>query len=203
MMNGTRPGAIDPRGHHMRTVIVSEFVSLDGVMEAPGGDEGYRHAGWTFDIETDPTMYDAKFDEANEVEGLVLGRRTYDGFAAAWPGRDGDFADRFNGMPKYVVSSTLVDPTWNNTTVLPDVDAVAALRDRDGGSLCVQGSAQLVHELHRRGLVDEWRLMVWPVILGSGKRIFPDDADDKAKLRLEGSTTYANGVQLQIFRPER
>jgi dihydrofolate reductase len=187
----------------MRTVIVSEFVSLDGVMEAPGGVEDYRHTGWTFDIETDPTMYDYKFDEANEVEGLVLGRRTYEGFASAWPGRDGAFADRFNDMPKYVVSSTLVDPEWNNTTVLPDVDALAALRDGDGGPLCVQGSAQLVHELLRRGLVDEWRLMVWPVILGSGKRIFPDNTEDKTKLRLERSTTYANGVQLQILRLER
>jgi dihydrofolate reductase len=185
----------------MGTLIVSEFVSLDGVMEAPGGVEDYRHTGWTFDIETDPTMYDFKFDEANEAEALVLGRRTYEGFAASWPERDGDFADRFNGMKKYVVSSTLTDPTWNNTTVLPDVDGVAALRDGDSGPLCVQGSAQLVHELYRRGLVDEWRLMVFPVILGSGKRIFPDDAEDKAKLRLEGSTTYANGVQLQVFRP--
>jgi dihydrofolate reductase len=104
-------------------------------------------------------------------------------------------------MPKYVVSGTLSDPEWNNTTVLPDVDAVATLREGDGGPLVVQGSAQLVHELHRRGLVDEWRLMVWPVILGSGKRIFPADVDDKAKLELVSSTTYANGVQLQIFRP--
>jgi dihydrofolate reductase len=185
----------------MGTLIVSEFVSLDGVMEAPGGVEDYRHTGWTFDIETDPTMYDYKFDEANEAEALVLGRRTYEGFAAAWPDRDGDFADRFNGMKKYVVSSTLPDPAWNNTTVVRDVDGVAALRAKEGGPLCVQGSAQLVHELHRRGLVDEWRLMVFPVILGSGKRIFPDDAEDKTKLRLERSTTYANGVQLQIFRP--
>jgi len=159
----------------MRSVIVTEFVSLDGVMEAPGGDESFRHAGWTFDIETDDTMYAYKFDEANEAGALLLGRRTYDGFAASWPDRDGAFADRFNGMPKYVVSGTLSDPEWNNTTVLPDVDAVATLREGDGGPLVVQGSAQLVHELHRRGLVDEWRLMVWPVILGSGKRIFPDD----------------------------
>ena len=181
----------------MASVIVSEFVSLDGVMEAPGGDEPYRHAGWTFDIETDPTMYDYKFDEAREATALVLGRRTYDGFAAAWPERDGAFADRFNGMRKYVVSSTLTDPTWNNTVVVPDIDGLAALRDSEDGVLCVQGSQQLVHELHRRGLVDEWRLMVWPVILGSGKRIFPDDAEHKAKLHLESSTTYANGVQLQ------
>jgi dihydrofolate reductase len=187
----------------MGTLIVSEFVSLDGVIEAPGGVEDYRHTGWTFDIEPDPTMYDYKFDEANEAEALVLGRRTYEGFAASWPDRDGDFADRFNGMKKYVVSSTLSDPAWNNTTVVPDVDSLAVLREGDNGPLCVQGSAQLVHELYRRRLVDEWRLMVWPVILGSGKRIFPDDAEDKTKLRLERSTTYANGVQLQIFRPAK
>ena len=186
----------------MASVIVSEFVSLDGVMEAPGGDEPYRHAGWTFDIETDDTMYDSKFEEAREATALVLGRRTYDGFAASWPQRDGDFADLFNGMRKYVVSGSLTDPTWNNTVVVPDVDGLAALRESEVGVLCVQGSASLVHELLRRGLVDEWRLMVWPVILGSGKRIFPDDAENKSKLRLESSTTYANGVQLQIFRPE-
>lgn len=187
----------------MRSVIVTEFVSLDGVMEAPGGDDAYRHAGWTFDIDTDQTMYDYKFDEANEAGALLLGRRTYDGFAAAWPGREGAFADRFNEMPKIVVSSTLTDPEWANSTVVPDVDAVATLREDEGGPLVVQGSAQLVHELHRRGLVDEWRLMIWPVILGSGKRVFPDDVEDKAKLTLVDSTTYANGVQLQIFRPVR
>jgi dihydrofolate reductase len=185
----------------MASIIVSEFVSLDGVMEAPGGDEPYRHAGWTFDIETDATMYDDKFEEAREAAALVLGRRTYDGFAAAWPERDGAFADRFNGMRKYVVSSTLTDPTWNNTVVVPDIESLTALRESEDGVLCVQGSQQLVQELHRRGLIDEWRLMVWPVILGSGKRIFPDDVEDKAKLRLERSSTYANGVQLQIFRP--
>src|SRR4029453_4925711 len=164
-------GATDLRGLHMGTLIVSEFVSLDGVMEAPGGVEDYRHTGWTFDIETDPTMYDYKFDEANKAEALVLGRRPC-----------GRFAGRFNGMKKYVVASPLSDPAWNNTTVVRDVDGVAALRAKEGGPLCVQGSAQLVHELHRRGLVDEWRLMVFPVILGSGKRIFPDDAEDKTKL---------------------
>ena len=102
----------------MRTVIVTEFISLDGVIEAPGGEEGYQHTGWTFDIEQDPTMYDFKLEEAREVEALLLGRRTYEGFAGAWPERDGEFADKFNSMPKYVVSSTLESPEWRNTTVL-------------------------------------------------------------------------------------
>jgi len=184
----------------MREIIVTEFISLDGVVEAPGGEEGFRHTGWTFDIETDQTMYDYKFQETLAAEGLVLGRRTYEGFAAAWPERDGPFADAFNTMPKYVVSTTLTDPSWNNTHVLDSVDALASLRKQDGGPLLVQGSPTLVQALYAAGLVDEWRLMTWPVILGSGKRLFPDSADDKTKLRLVDSTTYANGVQLQTFR---
>ena len=185
----------------MRTLIVSEFVSLDGVVEAPGGEPGYRHSGWTFDIEQDETMYGYKLEEAREAEALLLGRTTYDGFAAAWPEREGEFADLFNTMPKYVVSTTLKDPTWTNTMVVGSVDDVAALREGEGGPILLAGSVSIVHELYRRGLVDEWRLMVFPVILGSGKRMYPDDAPDKAKLRLTDSTTYTNGVQLNVFRP--
>ena len=184
----------------MREIIVTEFVSLDGVVEAPGGEEGFKHTGWTFDIDTDETMYAFKFEETMAAGALVMGRHTYGGFSAAWPGRDGEFADRFNTMPKYVVSSTLRDPTWNNTHVLGGVDELAALKDGDGGPLLVQGSATLVHSLYDAGLVDEWRLMTWPVILGSGKRLFPDTADDKTKLTLADCTTYANGVQLRILR---
>jgi len=183
----------------MRTVIVTEFISLDGVVEAPGGEEGYPHTGWTFDIESDPTMYDFKGEELREVEALLLGRRTYEGFAGAWPERDGEFADKFNSMPKYVVSSTLKDPSWNNTTVI-GFDDVAALRAGEGGPIQVAGSAQLAQALHKAGLVDQWNLMVFPVILGSGKRLFPTDAEDKQKLRLVDTTTYTNGVQLQVFR---
>jgi dihydrofolate reductase len=186
----------------MGSIIVSEFISLDGVIEAPGGEAGYRHTGWTSDIEQDPTMYEYKFVEAREAEALLLGRRTYEGFAAAWPEREGEFADTFNAMPKYVVSSTLTDPTWNNTHVVSGVDDVAKLVDGVGGPLLVAGSGTLVHGLYDAGLVDEWRLMVFPVILGSGRRLFPSDALDKTKLRLADATTYANGVQLQIFRPE-
>jgi len=187
----------------MRKVIVSEFISLDGVVEAPGGEEGYRHTGWTFDIEQDPTMYDYKLSETLEAEALLLGRRTYEGFAAAWPGRDGEFADTFNSMPKYVVSSTLTEPSWHNTHVLDGVDAVAELRAGDGGPILLAGSATLVAGLYDAGLVDERRLMVFPVILGSGQRLFPSTAESKTKLELVDSTTYANGVQLQILRPAR
>src|SRR4051812_16646285 len=120
----------------MRKIIVTEFISLDGVVEAPGGEEGYQHTGWTLDIESDPLMYAFKAEELSEVEALLLGRRTYEGFAAAWPERQGEFADKFNSMPKYVVSSTLKDPAWNNTTVLA-LDDVAGLRDGEGGAIQV------------------------------------------------------------------
>jgi dihydrofolate reductase len=183
----------------MRTIIVTEFISLDGVVEAPGGEEGYRHTGWTFDIEQDPTMYEFKSEELRDIDALLLGRRTYEGFAAAWPERDGEFADKFNSMKKYVVSSTLTDPAWNNTTVI-GLDDVAALRDGEGGPIQVAGSPSLAQGLHRAGLVDQWNLMVFPVILGSGKRLFPTDVEDKQKLQLADARTYTNGVQLQVLR---
>ena len=186
----------------MRTLIVTEFISLDGVVEAPGGESGYRHTGWTFDIDEDPTMYEFKGRETFEAEAQLLGRRTYEGFAAAWPQREGEFADRFNTMPKYVVSTTLTDPTWTNTTVLGSLDDVAALKETDGGPILVAGSATLVQGLHKAGLVDQWNLMVFPVILGSGLRLFPTDAEDKAKLTLAETTTYSNGVQLQVLRAQ-
>lgn len=183
----------------MRTLIVTEFISLDGVVEAPGGEPGYRHTGWTFDLEQDPTMYEFKLQEALEIEALLLGRRTYEGFADAWPERDGEFADKLNSVPKYVVSSTLTDPAWNNTTVI-GLDGVPALKEGDGGPIQVAGSAQLAQGLHRAGLVDQWNLMVFPLILGSGRRLFPTDVDDKQKLALVETKRYANDVQLQVFR---
>jgi dihydrofolate reductase len=183
----------------MRTLYVTEFISLDGVIEAPGGEEGYRHAGWTFDIESDPAMYEFKGEETFGTDTLLLGRTTYEGFAAAWPERDGEFADKFNTMEKVVVSTTLEDPAWTNTTVVRDLDAVRALKEGDGGPIGVHGSATLAQSLHRAGLVDQWNLMVFPVVLGSGKRLFPTDAEDKVKLILRESRTYANGVQLTLF----
>jgi dihydrofolate reductase len=184
----------------MRTLYVTEFISLDGVVEAPGGEEGYRHTGWTFDIEQDPTMYEFKSEETFGADTMLLGRTTYEGFSAAWTQREGDFADKFNTMQKVVVSTTLNDPTWNNTTVVRDLDAVRALKEGDGGPIQVPGSATLAQSLHKAGLVDHWNLMVFPVILGSGKRLFPTDVEDKQKLQLADARTYTNGVQLQVLR---
>jgi dihydrofolate reductase len=194
----------------MRTLYVAEFISLDGVIDSPGGEAGYPHAGWTFDIDMDEDVYTYKGEELAEAEALLLGRLTYEGFAAAWPDREddspqGDFARKFNSMPKYVASTTLTDPAWNNTTVLEGdvVEAVRKLKEGDGGPIMVNGSASLVQTLHKAGLVDEYRLQVWPVILGSGKRLFPDDAEDKQKLELVRTHTYSNGIQLQILRVVR
>jgi dihydrofolate reductase len=157
-------------------LVVSEFVTLDGVMEDPGGAEGFDRGGWAFQFERGPEGDKFKLDEVLASEALLLGRVTYEGFAAAWPSRTGDFADKFNTMPKFVVSTTLENPEWNNTTVIGgDVAAeVARLKERFTGDVLVNGSAQLVDTLVRNGLVDEYRLMVFPVVLGSGKRLFQD-----------------------------
>lgn len=184
----------------MRTLITTHFVSLDGVAEAPGGEPGYRHAGWTFDVEADPTMYELKGREQEEAAAFLMGGRSYDAFSQVWPAMD--YFAGFNAMPKYVVSGTVTDPEWNNTTVI-SFDDVAGLKAGDGGPIIVQGSIELTQGLLQVGLVDEMRLMVFPVILGSGRRLFPDDAEDKVKLTLADSTTYSNGVQFQVFRPQR
>jgi dihydrofolate reductase len=185
----------------MRKIIVVEFVSLDGVMEDPGGAEGYKHGGWTFKY-PDEKGYELKGQELWDVEALLLGRTTYEGFAKAWPDRkdEAGFADKFNSMPKYVVSTTLTDPTWNNTTVLPDVDAVAELKQQEGGDIQLAGSAQLHQALVERGLVDEWRLMVFPIVLGSGKRLFGDASPDAAGLELVSCTQLGTGSLYLVYR---
>jgi dihydrofolate reductase len=159
----------------MRRIVVSEFVSLDGVMEDPGGAEGFEHGGWSFKF-SDPDGMKYKLDEVMDHEALLLGRVTYQGFAAAWPGMKDDvgFADKMNSMPKYVISRTLESADWNNSTVLSgDIgDEVRALKEQDGGDILIAGSASLVTELSSLGLVDEYRLMVFPIVLGSGKRVF-------------------------------
>jgi dihydrofolate reductase len=162
----------------MGRIVVTEFVSLDGVVEAPGGGEGYKHAGWSFEIQRGEAGDKFKLDEAFKSEALLLGRTTYEGFAAAWPGREDDvgFADKFNSMPKYVVSSTLTDPTWNNSTVVA-FDQIAALKEQPGGEIAVHGSISLVNGLLDADLIDELRLMVHPIVLGSGKRLFGEHAD--------------------------
>jgi dihydrofolate reductase len=186
----------------MGRIVVTEFVSLDGVMEDPGGSEDFKHGGWSFEISRGDEGDRFKLDEALEAEALLLGRVTYEGFAAAWPAREGEFADKFNGMPKYVVSSTLGEAEWNNSTVLEgDVaEAVSKLRQDVDGDIVVHGSAQLVQTLLERDLVDELRLMVFPVVLGSGKRLF-GDTSEKKPLRLVDSKTVGDGVVILVLRP--
>jgi dihydrofolate reductase len=184
----------------MSKLIVSEFVSLNGVMEAPGGEATHPHAGWTFQSIYGDDHYAYKGTELEEAESLLLGRRTYEGFAAAWPSREGPFAERLNAMAKYVVSSTLTDPQWQNTTVLSGdpIEEVARLRDADGGPILVKGSAQLVHALAEADLVDEYRAMIHPVLVADGLRMFPDPAT-MLKLRLKDATAYESGVALLVY----
>lgn len=183
----------------MRTLITTHFVSLDGVAEAPGGEPGYKHSGWTLDVDPDPAMYEPKGREQEEAAAFLMGGRSYEAFAPVWPTMD--YFAGWNAMPKYVVSSTVTDPKWNNTSVIAFGD-VAKLKEGDGGPVFVQGSIALTQSLLAAGLVDEMRLSVFPVILGSGRRLYPDAAEDKVKLTLVDSTTYANGVQYQVFRPQ-
>jgi dihydrofolate reductase len=189
-----------PREDHMGRIVVTEFVSLDGVIEDPGGSENFKHGGWSFEFDRGEEGNKFKLDETLDTEALLLGRVTYEGFADAWPSREGEFADKFNNMPKYVVSSTLKDPEWNNSTVLDgDVaESVAKLRDEQDGDVVVHGSAQLVQTLLDQDLVDELRLMVFPVVLGSGKRLFGETSDKKG-LRLADSRTVGDGVAILVY----
>jgi dihydrofolate reductase len=183
-------------------IVVTEFVSLDGVIEDPGGSESYKHGGWSFEIERGDEGNKFKLDEVFASEALLLGRTTYEGFAAAWPSRDGEFADKFNSMPKYVVSSTLEAPAWNNSTVLRGdlAEEVAKLKAEQDGDIVVHGSASLVQALVEHDLVDEFRLMVYPVVLGSGKRLFGETSDKKT-LKLVSSQTVGDGVLILIYQP--
>ena len=184
----------------MGRIVVTEFVSLDGVMEAPGGGEDFEHGGWTFEIDRGEEGDKFKLDEALDAEALLLGRVTYEGFAAAWPSMEGEFADKFNTMPKFVVSSTLEEAEWNNSTVLKGdvVEEVSKLRQRLDGDIVVHGSAQLVQMLLEHDLVDELRLMIFPVVLGTGKRLF-GDTSDKKRLRLTDSRTVGDGIAILIY----
>jgi dihydrofolate reductase len=187
----------------MGRIVVTEFISLDGVMEAPGGGEDFKHAGWTFNISRGEEGDKFKLDETLDAEALLLGRVTYQGFATAWPSRKNEFADKLNNMPKYVVSSTLEKAEWNNSTVLRgDVVAeVSKLRQESSGDIVVHGSAQLVQTLIEHDLVDELRLMVFPVVLGTGKRLF-GDTSDKKRMRLASSKTVGDGVVVLIFQTD-
>ena len=186
----------------MGRIAVTEFVSLDGVMEDPGGAEDFKYGGWTFEIDRGDEGNKFKLDETVQADALLLGRVTYEGFAEAWPSREGEFADKFNNMPKYVVSSTLEKADWTNSTVLKGdvVEQVRELREKIDGDIVVHGSAQLVQTLIENDLVDELRLMVFPVVLGSGKRLFGETSDKKS-LRLTDSKVVGDGVAILVYQP--
>jgi len=184
----------------MRTLIVSEFITLDGVVEAPGGEPTHPHAGWTMPYGT-PELYEYKLRETLEAESLLLGRVTFEGFSAAWSQRDGEFADKMNSMPKHVVTTRSGDLGWNATAVNGDLrETVGQLRDGEGGPILVAGSATLVRALLEYGLVDELRLMVYPVLVGGGLTIYSNQRQ-KIELELTELVRYDSGVLLQVYRP--
>jgi dihydrofolate reductase len=188
----------------MRNVIVSEFVTLDGVMEDPGGAEKFERGGWAFQFERGPEGDKFKLDEVMASDALLLGRVTYEGFAAAWPSRTGEFADKMNNMQKYVVSTTLQRAEWNNSKLIKNnvVGQVSELKAMRDGDILVAGSGQLVQTLMQHNLVDEYRLMVFPVVLGSGKRLFKN-GNDKIAMRLVEAKPVGAGVLILIYRPDR
>jgi dihydrofolate reductase len=210
----------------MGSVVITELVSLDGIAEDPAGVEGFKHGGWTLEIDrgeeaeerrglgqADPEQLlrrvatgvaEYKLREALGTEALLLGRITYEQFAARWPSRDGEVADRFNSVPKYVVSSTLEDPEWNNSTVLAgDVDEeVSTLKREVEGEIVVHGSIRLARALIAHDLVDELRLMVYPVVLGSGERLF-GELSERKPLRLVDTRTVGGGVVVHTYEPVR
>ncbi|MET9774733.1 dihydrofolate reductase family protein [Streptomyces sp. NPDC006367] len=186
----------------MRTLISTAFVSLDGVMEAPGGEPGYRNSGWTFkDVEFLPEAFEIKGREQKEAGALLLGRVSYQAFSTVWPDME-EFAD-YRTMPKYVVSTTLTDgdlvDDWGETTILRSLDDVAALKETEGAPLIVHGSAALNRALSDAGLIDRYHLLVFPLLLGAGKRLFSDTDKDTQRLRLVEHETYANGIQKNVF----
>ena len=183
----------------MRTLIYTAFVSLDGVVEGPGGGEDYRNDGWTFqDIDFVPEAYELKGREQEEAGALLLGRVSYQGFAPVWPTMTEEFP-QYNTMPKYVVSTTLGEDdlvdNWGETTILRSLDDVAALKQTEGGPISVHGSASLARGLADAGLIDRYHLLVFPVVLGAGKRMWSDTDKDKQMLRLVETESYANGIQ--------
>ncbi len=186
----------------MGKIVVTEFVSLDGVMEDPGGAEGSAHGGWTFEIDRGEEGDRFKLDELEEAEAQLLGRVTYEGFAAAWPSMEDEvgFAEKMNTMPKYVYSTTLTSADWQNTTILSGDFAsdIATVRDEVDGDILVAGSAQLAQGLLAADLLDELRLMVFPVVLGGGKRLFAEDGR-KVPLTLSDARTVGAGVQLLTY----
>jgi dihydrofolate reductase len=188
----------------MGRIVVSEFVSLDGVIEDPAGDEGFARGGWVGEIKGREEADKVKLDEALGAEALLLGRRSYAFFAARWPARGGELADRLNSLPKYVVSSTLSDPAWNNSTVLTGdaVHEVAKLRQELDGEIVVYASFQLVRTLLEHDLVDELRLMIYPVVLGAGERLF-GETSDRRPMRLVDTRTVDGGIAFLTYEHVR
>lgn len=187
----------------MRTLISTSFVSLDGVVEAPGGEAGYRNTGWTFkDIPFEEAAYELKGTEQAEATAMLVGRVSYQAFSPVWPGMTVDFAG-YNAMPKYVVSTTLKDSdlvsNWGETTILRSLDDVAALKETEGGPIIVPGSATLNRNLSDAGLIDRYNLLVFPVLLGAGKHLFSDADRDKLNLKLVDSAAYSNGIQKLVY----
>jgi dihydrofolate reductase len=187
----------------MRTLYVTEFITLDGVIDSPGGDEGHPHAGWSFkDVDFLPEAYEMKAQEQEEAGALMLGRVSYDLFAPVWPSMTAEFP-RYNAMPKYVVSGTLQEKdlvdNWGDITILRSTDEVAAVKQTEGGPISVHASSRLAQSLAAAGLVDRYHLLVFPLVLGSGKRLFSDSSPDKHKLALAESYSYANGVQKLVY----
>ncbi|NIJ14290.1 dihydrofolate reductase [Saccharomonospora amisosensis] len=187
----------------MRTLITTAFVSLDGVIEGPGGEPGYRNSGWTFnDIEFDEAAYGLKGREQNEATAMLLGRVSYEAFSPVWPNMTEEFPG-YNAMPKYVVSTTLGEQdlvsNWGEISILRSLDDVAALKRTEGGPIIVHGSATLNRNLSDAGLIDRYHLLVFPVLLGAGKRLFSDADRDKQNLKLVESESYGNGIQKLVY----
>jgi dihydrofolate reductase len=192
------------RGNRMGRIVISENVSLDGVIEDPAGDEGFRLGGWVGLIKDRPGANKLALDEALGAEALLLGRRSYEWFAARWPSRSGELADRLNSMPKYVVSATLEDPDWSNSTVLKGdaVDEVSKLKQELNGEIVVPASFQLLRMLLEHDLVDELRLKIYPVVLGAGERLF-GETSDKKPMRLVDTNTIDGDVVYITYEPVR
>src|ERR687897_3061539 len=188
----------------MGKIVISENVSLDGVIQDPAGDEGFTRGGWVGRIAALPELAKVTLDEALGTEALLLGRRSYEWFAARWPSRSGELADRLNSLPKYVVSSTLENPEWNNSTVINGdvLDVVSRLKHELGGEIVAPASFQLVRTLMEHDLVDELRLKVFPVVLGAGERLFGETTDKKA-LRLVDTQTVEGDVVFLTYEPVR
>ncbi|MGW1006044.1 dihydrofolate reductase family protein [Streptomyces sp. NPDC002520] len=186
----------------MRTLISTAFISLDGVMEAPGGEPGYRNAGWTFkEVEFVPEAFEIKGREQQEATAILMGRASYEAFSPVWPDME-DFA-HYKTMPKYVVSTSLTEDklvtNWGETTILRSLDEVAALKKTEGGPIIVHGSVSLNHSLSDAGLIDRYHLLVFPLLLGAGKRLFSATDKDTQKLKLVEHDVYSNGLQKQVF----